>query len=56
VTSRELTPIHAHRRPAAPAKAVNPVVLALVVALRDVEQRRIRGKVPSPVDTQRPAA
>ena len=44
------------RCPAAPAKAVNPVVLALVVALRDIEERRGRGKVGLPPTARRPAA
>lgn len=35
---------------------VNPVILALVVALRDVEQRRSRGKVLTHVTIRRPAA
>jgi hypothetical protein len=40
----------------APPAAMNPVVLALVAALRDVERRRGRGTVPSPSDRRRPAA
>ena len=35
---------------AAPPPAMNPVVLALVAALRDVERRRGRGTVPCPSD------
>lgn len=37
-------------------RPVNPVILALVVALRDVEQRRGRGKVLTQVTARRPAA
>jgi hypothetical protein len=37
-------------------RPVNPVILALVVALRDVEQRRGRGKVLTHVTANRPAA
>ena len=44
------------RREAAPPPAMNPVVLALVAALRDVERRRGRGTVPDPADSRRPAA
>ena len=44
------------RENAPPPTAMNPVVLALVVALRDVERRRGRGTVPSPSDTRRTAA
>jgi len=40
----------------AAARAVSPVVLALVVALRDLEARRIRGKVPDPKPDRRPTA
>ena len=36
--------------------SVNPVILALVVALRDVEQRRGRGKVLTHLTSKRPAA
>jgi hypothetical protein len=39
-----------------PAMAVNPVVLALVAALRDVEQQRTRGTVRTPSKARRPAA
>jgi hypothetical protein len=46
----------ADRCDAAPATAMNPVVLALVAALRDVERRKVRGTVRSPSDTRRPAA
>jgi hypothetical protein len=46
----------ADRCDAAPPAVMNPVVLALVAALRDVERRRGRGTVPSPSDTRRPAA
>jgi hypothetical protein len=35
---------------------VNLVILALVVALRDVEQRRGRGKVLTHLTSKRPAA
>ena len=35
---------------------VNPVILALVLALRDVEQWRGRGKVLTHVTSKRPAA
>ena len=35
---------------------VNPLILALVAALRDVEQRRGRGKVLIQVIEKRPAA
>jgi hypothetical protein len=35
---------------APPPVAMNPVVLALVAALRDVERRRGRGTVPCPSD------
>jgi hypothetical protein len=35
------------------ARSANPVILALVVALRDVEQRRGRGKVPTQVILKR---
>lgn len=51
----EPTPIRPRRGPAAPASAGNPIVLALVVALRDIQSRRVRGKVPSP-SSRRPAA
>jgi hypothetical protein len=34
----------------APPPSMNPVVLALVAALRDVERRRGRGTVPCPSD------
>ena len=37
-------------------RPVNPVILALVVALRDVEKRRGRGKVLTHVIIKRPAA
>ena len=37
-------------------RPVNPVILALVVALRDVERRRGRGKVLTHVTAKRPAA
>ena len=37
-------------------RPVNPVILALVVALRDVEQRRGRGKVLTHLTSKRPAA
>ena len=37
-------------------RPTNPVVLALVVALRDVEQRRGRGKVLTHLTSKRPAA
>ena len=37
-------------------RPVNPVILALVVALRDVEQRRRRGNVLTHVNIKRPAA
>ena len=40
----------ADRHDAAPPPAMNPVVLALVAALRDVERRRGRGTVPCPSD------
>ena len=40
----------------APPTAMNPVVLALVAALRDVERRRGRGTVPSRSDNRRSAA
>ena len=40
----------ATRCDAAPPPAMNPVVLALVAALRDVERRRGRGTVPCPSD------
>ena len=40
----------ADRCEAAPPAAMNPVVLALVAALRDVERRRGRGTVPCPSD------
>jgi hypothetical protein len=33
-----------------PPTAMNPVVLALVAALRDVERQRGRGTVPCPAD------
>ena len=46
----------ADRCDAAPPAAMNPVVLALVAALRDVERRRGRGTVPCPSDTRRTAA
>lgn len=36
--------------------SVNPVILALVVALRDVEERRGRGKVLTHLTSKRPAA
>lgn len=35
---------------------VNPVILAIVAALRDVEQRRGRGKVLTHLTSKRPAA
>ena len=37
-------------------RSVNPVILALVVALRDVEQRRGRGKVLTQVILKRRSA
>ncbi|HSW41786.1 MAG TPA: hypothetical protein VLM76_04695 [Patescibacteria group bacterium] len=37
-------------------RPVNAVILALVVALRDVEQRRGRGKVLTHLTSKRPAA
>lgn len=37
-------------------RPVNPVILALVVALRDVELRRGRGKVLTQAAIRRPAA
>ena len=37
-------------------RPVNLVILALVVALRDVEQRRGRGKVLTHLTIKRPAA
>ncbi len=37
-------------------RPVNPVILALVAALRDVEQRRGRGKVLTHLTSKRPAA
>ena len=37
-------------------RPVNPVILALVAALRDVEQRRGRGKVLIHATAKRPAA
>lgn len=37
-------------------RPTNPVILALVVALRDVEQQRGRGKVLTDVTTKRTAA
>ena len=40
----------ADRCDTAPPVAMNPVVLALVAALRDVERRRGRGTVPCPSD------
>jgi hypothetical protein len=43
-------PVQATRCDAAPPPAMNPVVLALVAALRDVERRRGRGTVPCPSD------
>jgi hypothetical protein len=49
-------PVPVDRWPAAPARSVNPVVLALVVALQDIEERRSRGKVGLPPATRRPAA
>jgi hypothetical protein len=42
----------ADRREAAPhvaARGANTVVLALVVALQDLELRRVRGTVPTPL-------
>jgi len=38
------------------SRPANPVILALVVALRDVEQRRGRGKVLTHLTSKRPAA
>ena len=40
----------------APPTAMNPVALALVAALRDIERRRTGGKVSSPTDARRSAA
>jgi hypothetical protein len=37
-------------------RPINPVILALVAALRDVEQRRGRGKVLTHLTSKRPAA
>ena len=48
--------VPAERCDPAPPPAMNPVVLALVAALRDVERRRGRGTVPDPADTRRTAA
>jgi hypothetical protein len=46
-----------HLDSARPApRPVNPVILALVVALRDVEQMRGRGKVLTHLTSKRPAA
>ncbi len=50
------SPVVLDRCGAAPPRSVNPVVLALVVALRDIEERRSRGKVGLPPTTRRPAA
>jgi hypothetical protein len=46
----------ADRCDTAPPTAMNPVVLALVATLRDVERRHSRGTVPDPSDTRRTAA
>ena len=46
----DLGSVHPAPRP------VNRVILALVAALRDVEQRRGRGKVLTHVTAKRPAA
>jgi hypothetical protein len=46
----------AERWDAASPMAVNPVVLALVAALRDIERSRTRGTVRSPAETRRSAA
>jgi hypothetical protein len=43
-------PVEADRCDPPPPTAMNPVVLALVAALRDVERRRGRGTVPCPSD------
>jgi len=37
-------------------RPINPVILALVAALRDVEERRGRGKVLTTLTSKRPAA
>ena len=37
-------------------RPINPVILALVAALRDVEQRRGRGKVLTHLTSKKPAA
>jgi hypothetical protein len=50
--SRALAPVDAAPVGARPA---NVVVLALVAALLDLEQRRDRGKVRPPMDRDRPA-
>jgi hypothetical protein len=39
-----------------PPDAVNPVILALVAALRDLEERHGRGKVLTHLTSRRPAA
>jgi len=44
------------RENAAPPTAMNPVILALVAVLRDIERRRGRGTVPSRSDNRRSAA
>ena len=47
----------ADRREAAPRSAphgANTVILALVVALQDLELRRVRGTVPTPLRIQTP--
>jgi hypothetical protein len=50
------SPVVPERCGAAPPRSVNPVVLALEVALRDIEGRRSRGKVHGPPTSRRPAA
>ena len=51
-----LADLRDHGRHDSVTHAVNPVILALVAALRDVEQRRGRGKVLTHLTSKRPAA
>lgn len=50
--ARYIAPESLHPAP----RPINPVILALVAALRDVEQRRGRGKVLTHLTSKRPAA
>lgn len=56
MNSPALTDSRAPGRAGTPPRSVNLVILALVVALHDVEERRGRGKVLTHLTSKRPAA